>query len=207
MKMTGMKRWMVAGAVLLFSMLSSGGARAADAPRSLGGFVLGEPISRYGDRLEMDTVIRVRDVGCLMEVDVIPPAGFENGTINYGVCAARDRIVRIKLKYADESRGFYEELLSRYKARFGPPDEWKGDPFHVVIAWKWYFKDRNNDRISLILQHNTQDEDEKIGNSVKLTHSTAMAAEIRHYRERRTREKPPVEKERSVPDWDRLLPR
>jgi len=201
------KPWAAAGAALVFFILNAGAAAAADAPRSLGGFVLGELISRYGDRLEMDTVIRVRDTGCLMEVDVIPPAGFENGSINYGVCIAKDRIVRIKLKYAEDSRAFYEDLLSRYKARFGPPDEWKGDPFHVVIAWKWYFKDRNNDRISLILQHNTQDEDEKIGNSVKLTLSNEMAAEIRHYRERRAKEKPRDGKDRIVPDWDRLLPR
>ena len=200
-----MKIHAVAGMALILFLASPAGA--ADAPHTLGGFVLGETIDRYTDRLKMDTVVKVRDTGCLMEVDVIPPEGFVNGSITYGVCVARNRIVRIKFKYEDDSAAFYERLLSRYKQRFGEPDEWKGDPFHVVVAWKWFFKDRDNNKISLILQHNSQDEDEKIGNSVKMTLSNQMAAEIQHYRESRSTGKPAGRQERKAPDWDQLLPR
>jgi hypothetical protein len=38
-----------------------------------------------------------------------------------------------------------------------------------MVAWKWSFTDKNNNDISLILQHNTRDEEEKMGNAVKLT--------------------------------------
>ena len=192
-------------AILLF--LSSAAA-ADDAPHAIGGFVLGETLDRYADRLEMETLIKVRDAGCLMEVDLVPPEGFESGSVNYGVCVAKHKIVRVKLKYADGSPAFYEKLLAKYKERFGDPDEWKGDPFHVVVAWKWYFQDRAGNRISLILQHNSQDEDEKIGNSVKMTLSNQMAAEIRHYRDSRSKGKPKAgEGRKKAPDWDRLLPR
>lgn len=199
-----MKIHAVAGMALILFLASTAGA--ADAPHALGGFVLGESIEGVANRLDMDTVLRVRDTGCLMEVDVIPPEGFVSGSITYGVCVARNRIVRIKLKYEDDSAAFYERLLSRYKQRFGEPNEWKGDPFHVVVVWKWYFKDRDNNKISLILQHNSQDEDEKIGNSVKMTLSNQMAAEIQHYRESRSKGKTAGRQGRKAPDWDQLLP-
>lgn len=28
-----------------------------------------------------------------------------------------------------------DELLERYEAHLGKPDEWRGDSFHIVIAW------------------------------------------------------------------------
>lgn len=200
-----MKIQVIAGIVMIHLFALAAGA--AELPRVLGGFVLGESIETAADRLRMDTAAKVRETGCLMEVDVIPGEGFESGSINYGACVAQNRIVRIKLKYADGSEKFFKMLLNRYKQRFGEPNEWKGDPFHVVIAWKWTFKDRDGSRVSLILQHNHQDDEEKIGNSVKLTLSDEMAAEIRHGRKGRSKTKPEAPAIRKTPDWDQLLPR
>ena len=39
----------------------------------------------------------------------------------------------------------------------------------MFISWKWSFSDPSRNRVSLVLQHNLEDEDEKIGNAVKLT--------------------------------------
>jgi hypothetical protein len=192
---------------ITMTLIFAAAAGAGEAPHTLGGFTLGESIDGYADRTEQNTTVKVLHTGCLMEVDVVPPDGFESGSINYGTCAARNIIVRVKLKYVDGSPRFYEALLARYKERFGPPDEWKGDPFHVVVAWKWYFKDRNGNKISLILQHNRQDEDEKIGNSVKLTFSNQMTAEIRHHRNRLSKDKSREDRDRSAPEWEKLLPR
>ncbi len=194
-------------AVMIIFLLAADLSGAAEAPHALGGFVLGESIEGYGPRLIDDTAVRLRNIGCVMEVDVVPPEGFESGSINYGLCAAKNRILRIKLKYRDRTPEFYKTLLSRYKQRFGDPDEWKGDPFHVVIAWKWYFNDRNNNKISLTLQHNTQDQEEKIGNSVKLTLSDQMAAENSFYRESRGQGEPRSGKEEKTSDWNLLIPR
>ena len=55
------------------------------------------------------------------------------------------------------------------KKKYGEPDEYRGDPFHIFIAWKWSFTDKDGNRISLTLQHNSQDTEEKRGNAVKLT--------------------------------------
>lgn len=101
--------------------------------------------------------------------------------------------------------------MKRYKKRFGEPSEWRGDPFHIVIAWKWSFVDANNKTISLILQHNTKDEEEKIGNSVKLTIWDLINEEQRCAEQKSadmqksSRKKERGEKSKSI-DWDRLIP-
>jgi hypothetical protein len=118
------------------------------------------------------------------------------------------------MKYMDASRKFYDTLLDRFEDRFGKPDKWKGDPFHVVIAWKWFFTDAEGRQVSLILQHNTKDLDEKIGNSVKLTASDLMAEEKDCFRRQQEKEKekhsqPPRKQKRSGKsrDWDLLIPK
>jgi len=149
----------------------------AEAPQEVGGFVLGTAVRMYTDRLQMESAMPRRHMEYLEEVEIKETAEFKSGLIGYGTCEAPGQIVRIKLKYADSSRKFYNELFERFKKRFGKPNEWRGDSFHVVIAWKWSFTDREKNSISLILQHNTKDEEEKLGNSVKLTNWTAMDKE------------------------------
>ena len=81
-------------------------------------------------------------------------------------------------------------------------------------AWKWSFVDeQKNHRISLILQHNTKDEQEKMGNSVKLTNTTLIEEDnlcYKHkqldFRERlRQREWKAVKPQES--GWELFLPR
>ena len=200
-----MKTEIILGIVLIHLLALPAGA--AEAPRALDGFTLGASVEEVRDRLRMDTTVSVRQTSCLMEVDIVPGEGFDSGSILYGTCVAPNRIVRIKLKYEDSSEKFFKTLLERYKQRFGNPDEWRGDPFHVVIAWKWAFTDPDGRRVTLILQHNTQDEEEKIGNSVKMTLSNEMAAEIRYDRERREKAPQKAPTGRKAPGWNQLLPR
>lgn len=183
----------------------------AQAPHQVGGFVLGKHISEYKEFLKMDSMMPMRNRTYIHEVEVAELEGYKSGLIWVGNCADPGRIVRIKLKYIDSSRKFYNELLKRYKKRFGEPSEWRGDPFHIVIAWKWSFVDANNKTISLILQHNTKDEEEKIGNSVKLTIWDLINEEQRCAEQKSadmqksSRKKERGEKSKSI-DWDRLIP-
>ncbi|MDJ0912492.1 MAG: hypothetical protein QNI95_02925 [Desulfobacterales bacterium] len=183
----------------------------AQAPHQVGGFVLGKHISEYKEFLKMDSMMPMRNRTFIHEVEVAELEGYKSGLIWVGNCADPGRIVRIKLKYIDSSRKFYNELLKRYKKRFGEPSEWRGDPFHIVIAWKWSFVDANNKTISLILQHNTKDEEEKIGNSVKLTIWDLINEEQRCAEQKSadmqksSRKKERGEKSKSI-DWDRLIP-
>ena len=142
---------MICGWILLLICVPV--AALAGAPHELGGFVLDQDIKAFEDRVIMDTALPVRYAENIEEVEIKITQGFKSGLIAYGTCFKPGHIVRIKLKYADSSKEFYDDLLKRYKKRFGEPDEYQGDAFRVVIAWKWSFTDEQNHKISLILQH------------------------------------------------------
>jgi hypothetical protein len=181
----------------------------AKAPLEVGGFVLGAPVQAVEDRVRMASALPVRHMEFLQEVEIGDLSQFKSGYIAFGTCERPGQIVRIKLKYAESSRKFYDALLKRFKQRFGNPSEWRGDPFHVVIAWKWQFTEPDGTCISLTLQHNTRDEDEKMGNAVKLTASHLIEAERRCFEERQPKpaspRKPPAA--RGPVDWELLVPR
>jgi hypothetical protein len=186
--------------------------QAGNVPHTVAGFTLGQNIASLGDRLQMDTVLPLRYQEYLQEVEIAPLPGFKGGLIAYGDCAHPGNIVRIKLKYADASRAFYDALLARVERRFGKPTSYEGDPFHIVIDWKWSFVDPEGRRITLHLSHNNQDEEEKFGNSLKLTQLSALDAERQCYLDRHPPEKtapgdrlPPL-RSMTQKDWQRLLP-
>ena len=184
---------------------------AAEVPHELAGFILGGKIDVYMQRLKLDTVLPVRYLESLKEVETEKLRGYKTGLVSYATCLTPPRIVRLKFKYADSSKAFYDQLLQRFKARFSEPDEYRGDPFHIVVAWKWSFKDENNNDISLILQHNTKDEEEKQGNSVKMTMWNLLKEEMRCFEEKHPEA---VESERSdfrydknrPVDWEHFIP-
>ena len=109
---------------------------AQGAPLTVGGFTLGEDVEQFLDRLQMDTVLPIRHLESLKEVEMKGLPGFKSGMIYYGTCLEPQRIIRLKLKFKDDSIRFFDELLEAYKKRFGDPQEWRGDPFGVVIAWE-----------------------------------------------------------------------
>lgn len=189
------------------------GISLAQAPHQVAGFILGRNIAEYTEMVEMDTALPIRHMEYLKEVEIKEMEGFKSGLIWYGTCARPGQIVRIKLKYADSTKKFYDELLERFKERFGEPSEWRGDAFHVVIAWKWSFTDSENNNISMILQHNTKDEEEKRGNAVKLTvwnliEEERLCFEKKHREfQEKPREQVRGEKGRGPVNWDLLIPR
>lgn len=160
------------------------GMARAEVPHEVGGFALNRNIQDYKEQVIMDTALPVRYAENIEEVEIKVTKGFKSGLIAYGTCATPGNIVRIKLKYADSSKPFFEELLKRFKKSFGQPDEYRGDAFKVMIAWKWSFVDQQNHNISLILQHNSMDEEEKMGNAVKMTDQTLMEEDLSCYKDK-----------------------
>ena len=165
-------------------VLVCGTGLAGDAPHQIGVFVLNENISEFKDYVIMETALPIRHMENIEEVELRPMEGIKSGLIGYATCTAPGHIVRIKLKYQDPSKTFYEELLERIKEKFGKPDQYQGDPFHIVISWKWSFIGKKNERITMTLQHNTMDTEEKIGNSIKLTDRTLVEKDLKCHRER-----------------------
>lgn len=177
-----MRKPLILFAIMIFFLTA--GTCLADAPHKVGPFVLDREISGFKDYVIMETALPIRHMENIEEVETKPIEGFKSGLIAYATCTAPGHIVRIKLKYLDSSKKFYEELLKRIKKRFGDPAEYRGDPFHIVVAWKWSFVDKNNHNISLTIQHNTMDAEEKKGNSIKLTNSSLIEKDRLCYTEK-----------------------
>lgn len=155
---------------------------ASGAPHQVAVFVLNRDISDFKQYVIMETALPIRHMENIEEVETKPIEGIKSGLIAYATCAAPGHIVRIKLKYKDSSKKFFEKLLKRVEKKWGEPEEYRGDPFHIFIAWKWSFVDDNGNRISLTLQHNSQDRDEKRGNAVKLTMINLIEEDRRCYK-------------------------
>lgn len=206
-----MKKWLRFIMTISFAVVP--GIALAEAPHQVGGFVLNEDIKKFEDRVIMNTALPIRYAENIEEVEIKFTPGFKSGLIAYGTCEKPGNIVRIKLKYADSSKAFFKDLLKQFKKRFGEPDEYRGDPFQIMIAWKWSFVDQQNHNISLTLQHNTRDEEEKIGNAVKLTNTTLIEKDLECFKRKqldyqeklREREWKAIEPEAS--GWEIFLPR
>jgi hypothetical protein len=184
-------------------------AAAAGAPHRVGGIVLGAEIDAFQKHIVPGSTLPVRYLESLKEAEVRQTPGFKTGLVYYGTCVTPSRIVRIEFKYEDPSKSFYEELLKRFKQRHGEPAEWRGDPFHIVVGWKWKFVDRKGNDISLILKHNKRDEEKKEGNYVKMTMWNLMRLENECYQGKLQEDTGSADTgpEAGPIDWDLLVPR
>ena len=200
------------GCALIF--MSGAVAGGAEVPRTVTGVTLGQPIRNFAGIVVMETALPVRYAENLYEVETRPIEGFKTGLVAYGTCLKDHPVVRIKLKYADSSRKFFDELIGRFKKAFGEPDEYRGDPFQNVIGWKWAFTDKANNRVSMILQHNAMDEDEKMGNALKLTLLNVLEEDARCYQKKATDQGEKFRQRQGgqapkpgASGWDRYLPK
>jgi len=185
--------------LLCVILLPAGAARADEkAPHEINGFRLGASIEEYD-------FITYRNF--LKEVIVEDIGGFRKGEISYGVCDRPGEIVRIKMKYKDPSRKFYQRLLASYKEKFGKPSEFTGDAFGIVLSWKWQFTDEKNNNITLTLQHNQKNTDETVGNMVKLTMPDRIQAERECFNKQCELTKVECPVSMQSEDWENLIPR
>jgi hypothetical protein len=128
-------------------------------PHAIAGIELGSGIEEYPD-FEFSNFLK--------ETVVMDWHGFRKGIISYGICDSPGTIVRLQMKYEDSSKEFFDTLFQRYKEKYGPPTEWKGDSFGIKHIWKWRFTDDEGRKVNMILSHNLQDHNENVGNQVKL---------------------------------------
>jgi hypothetical protein len=170
--------------IILFSLvlLASSTCLANDVPHQVAVFKLNSNIADVKDYVIMETALPIRYMENIEEVEIKPIEGFKSGLIAYATCAAPGHVVRIKLKYKDSSKKFYENLLKRIKDKYGEPHEYRGDPFHILISWKWSFVNKGGQRISMTLQHNSMDTEEKMGNAIKLTMTSLVEEDQRCYK-------------------------
>lgn len=156
--------------IIVLLLLSTASSRAGEIPMSLAGITLGADISTVHHCCLLSTDIPLAEERYLNEIDLeaqfVP--GIKGGSVAYATCAQKGKIVRIKLKFDNPSREFYDDLLKRYEKAFGQAHEWRGDPMQTIISWKWNFKDSSGQKVNLELTH-SEDEDYKTGNFVKMS--------------------------------------
>ena len=97
-------------------------SQAADAPHQVALFKLNSNIAEVKDYVIMETALPIRYLENIEEVEIKPIVGFKSGLIAYASCTAPDHIVRIKLKYKDSSKKFFEDLLKRINKKYGESD-------------------------------------------------------------------------------------
>ena len=197
--------------IFVFIALTAG-ISTAEVPYQIGPFILNHPITDFEKYVRMESTLPVRYMEYVHEVEMKPIKGFKSGLIAYTTCENPGRIVRIKLKYADSSMKFFQTLIKKLEKRYGKSSQYRGDPFQIVVAWKWSFVDKDKNRISLIVQHNTKDEEEKMGNSIKLTLTSRIEEYKKCYEEKlgRTEDQNNPLQEIEIPElpgWDLFVPR
>ena len=184
--------------LLILMLLPAAAAIGADAPASAGGFSLKSNIDQYGVSGHENY---------LKEIIVTDLTGFHKGFITYGTCERPGEILRIKLKYQDRSYKFFEQLLEKYRETFGSKPKFDGDQFGNVKAWKWSFTNEDNQRVTLVLQHNLKDTEESIGNMLKLSLPELMNEERRCFNRAYPEKQGTGAETDSEPDWNMLIPK
>lgn len=154
-------------------------ALAQSPPAEIGGFVLGDDAATHRDRLSPRGPRSVPGAPYVKRLNIKPGGGFQSGYVIVGDCAAKGRIARIKLRYADASLEAFQKLAGAFLARFGDPAEYKGDLKGRVMGNKWSFTNERGESISLALTHgDVEDAGADKGNVVKLTNWGFMETEL-----------------------------
>lgn len=188
--------------ILSFSPFSGYAGHDIEVPHEVAGIKLGEDIADYQD---------IEYSNYLKEVIVNDWHGFRKGIIYYGVCDSPGIIVKLRMKYEDNSKDFFNNLMKRFKKKFGPPTEWKGDSFGIKHIWKWKFRDKEGRSVSMSLQHNLKDPNNSIGNEVKMSYPEQIELErLCFIRQCEQIESPEEQKRREKlkeTGWDYLIPK
>lgn len=184
--------------LLSISSPATKSVEAANPPLTAGGFTLGTLFKDY-DVAQHENFVK--------EVVVYGIKGFRKGFITYGECDRPGEILRIKLKYKDQSYAFYEQLLERFKKKFKSKPKFTGGSFGKVKAWKWLFTSKEGQRITLVLQHNLKDEEESIGNTLKLSLPDQLIAERNCSNKEQSPPKEGIENQTQQLDWNLFLPK
>ena len=170
---------------LLVLLLAAPAAVAADGfPLTLAGFTLGQDVKAYASNCDSDPSVPMSDAPFLSEMRLRPDcvAGVRGGSLTYGNCKDKNKLVRIKLKFHNRGKGLFEDLLARYKKAFGNPDSYQGDTFRNVIAWQWDFK-RGDEEVSVLLMW-SRDKEMRPGVSIKMTLDSLLESEYACYKEK-----------------------
>ncbi|WP_027720932.1 hypothetical protein [Maridesulfovibrio zosterae] len=172
-----MKRLILISTILTVTLLAQISSAAQNAPESIAGITIGNNISTIHSLLQMDSASSAWQEDYLKRIEIKDMEGYKGGYVVIGACKRKNIILRMKLKYADESTSFFNQIYGKLEKRFGTPNDWRGNPFGTLKVWKWSLSDAEGN-ISLILQHFHGDDDSITqGNSIRLSRPTWIEEE------------------------------
>ncbi|WP_319780600.1 hypothetical protein [Maridesulfovibrio sp.] len=169
--------------ILLMTMTAlllvvSSAAAAQNAPESVAGITIGNNVSTVRSLLEMKSKTSPWQEEYITRIGLKDIEGYKGGYVVVGNCKRKDIILRMKLKYQDESMEFFNKLYSKIEKRFGKPNDWRGNPFGTLKVWKWSLGDADGN-VSLILQHFSGDDDSITkGNCIRLSRPSWIDEEM-----------------------------
>ena len=170
---------------------------AQSAPVGVGGFSLGSQIDSYSCPMSPNY---------LKEKIVDMENGFRKGTLYYGTYKYPDQILKMKLKYMDKSRRFFNQLEQRLTKRYGKPDTWAGDAFQLQTIWKWHFTDSTGQAVSMTIEYNSKDIELSIGTVIKLSYPMKIEEERISSMKRNALPPSSTPGQKKDVDWQALLP-
>jgi len=187
-----MPRLLVLAVLLLLSLCT---VAQAESPSNLAGISLGDAATQYKSRIRLNKARPIDNAPWVRRLPIVPDKFFAAGYVLVGTCAAPGRVLRIKVRYYDDSFDFYRKVSGEMLSHYGDPAEYKGEIDGRVMGNKWAFSDPWTRPVSLILQR-TEGEDPELGagNTLKLTNWGMLESERACWQERHSNAKTPAQK-------------
>ncbi len=104
---------------LLVSLIGISGALAAqNAPESVAGITIGNDVSTIRSLLEENSATCPWQEEYIKRIGLKDMEGYKGGYVVVGNCKRKDIILRMKLKYQDDSMEFFNKLYGKIEKRF-----------------------------------------------------------------------------------------
>ncbi|MGL1932610.1 MAG: hypothetical protein OCC45_12765 [Desulfotalea sp.] len=152
---------------LTVSLVFASNAYTSEVPKGIAGITLGSKASSYHTE---------KDSPYLIEKAVETNSPFRKATLSYGQCQRKGQILKIKVKYLNKSKKFFDELNDKITAKYGE-GKWQGDSFGIVRSWKWEFKDAEGKKVNLVLDYNLKDTELSMGSVLKISYPVLIEEE------------------------------
>lgn len=146
---------------------------------TIAGIVMGEPIGAIKNRINFETAVPMWDRPYMSRAKLKKTMGIKSGYVEYGTCTEPSRILRVKLKYKDDSLDFFAELLKAMVAKYGKPVEWRGNASGTVKGYKWSNTIEGQQVNITLIRSVSDDTNYTKGNSIRVSLPKGIEAEAK----------------------------
>ncbi|CAG36487.1 hypothetical protein [Desulfotalea psychrophila] len=113
-----------------------------------------------------------------LSTKVVPMTGvFRKASLYSGTCKSPGEILKMKFKYRDRSRKFFNALHEKIAEQYDQKGVWEGDSFGILSVWKWHFIDKDGQSVSLAIEYNEKNTELSMGTVIKLAYPVRIEEE------------------------------